>query len=57
MLSSMDSLVKASELQDMRITADYESKLQRRTLLFRKGIYPYEYMDSWPRFDEEAFPL
>ena len=21
-------------------------------LLLRKGIYPYEYMDSWERFDE-----
>ena len=22
-------------------------------LLLRKGIYPYEYMDDWSRFDEE----
>ena len=22
-------------------------------LLLRKGVYPYEYMDSWKRFDEE----
>ena len=22
------------------------------TLLLRKGIYPYEYMDGWSRFDE-----
>ena len=22
------------------------------TLLLRKGVYPYEYMDSWERFDE-----
>ena len=21
-------------------------------LLLRKGVYPYEYMDSWERFDE-----
>ena len=25
-------------------------------LLLRKGIYPYEYMDSWERFDETSFP-
>ena len=25
-------------------------------LLLRKGIYPYEYMDSWKRFDETSFP-
>ena len=25
-------------------------------LLLRKGIYPYEYMDSWERFDENRIP-
>ena len=25
-------------------------------LLLRKGVYPYEYMDSWKRFDETALP-
>ena len=25
-------------------------------LLFRKGVYPYEYMDSWERFDEASLP-
>ena len=25
-------------------------------LLLRKGIYPYEYMDSWKRFDETSLP-
>ena len=24
--------------------------------LLRKGIYPYEYMDSWERFDEKSLP-
>ena len=23
-------------------------------LLLRKGVYPYEYMDSWGRFDEAS---
>ena len=26
------------------------------TLLLRKGIYPYEYMDSWERFNETSLP-
>ena len=56
MLSSLDGLVKASDPRDMRITADYEPNLQRCTLLLLKGIYPYEYMDSWPRFDKEDLP-
>ena len=25
-------------------------------LLLRKGAYPYEYMDSWKRFEEESLP-
>ena len=25
-------------------------------LLLRKGVYPYEYMDSWERFDETSQP-
>ena len=25
-------------------------------LLYKKGIYPYEYMDSWERFNETSLP-
>ena len=25
-------------------------------LLLRKGLYPYEYMDSWERFNETSLP-
>ena len=25
-------------------------------LLLRKGVYPFEYMDSWERFDEKSLP-
>ena len=25
-------------------------------ILLRKGVYPYEYMDDWSRFDEEQLP-
>ena len=25
-------------------------------LLLRKGVYSYEYMDSWERFDETSLP-
>ena len=30
--------------------------LNKFALLLRKGVYPYEYMDSWKRFKEESFP-
>ena len=25
-------------------------------LLLRKGVYPYEYMDDWNKFDENVLP-
>ena len=30
--------------------------LNKLILLLRKGVYPYEYMDSWQRFDETSLP-
>ena len=30
--------------------------LNKFFLLLRKGIYPYEYIDSWERFDEKTIP-
>ena len=30
--------------------------INKFVLLLRKGIYPYEYMDSWERFDETSLP-
>ena len=30
--------------------------LKRFVLLFRKGVYPYEYMDNWERFNETLLP-
>ena len=25
-------------------------------MLLRKGVYPYEYMDSWEKFNEKSLP-
>ena len=30
--------------------------LNKFALLLRKGVYPYEYMDSWKRFKEKSLP-
>ena len=30
--------------------------LNKFVLLLRKGIYPYEYINSWKRFDENTIP-
>ena len=40
-----------------RVTNTYEfcnRDLNKFILLLRKGVYPYEYMDSWQRFDETS---
>ena len=30
--------------------------LNRFIMLLRKGVYPYEYMDTWEKFDETSLP-
>ena len=30
--------------------------INKSILLLRKGVYPYEHMDDWERFDETSFP-
>ena len=34
----------------------YNGDLNKFILLLRKGVYPYEYMDNWERFDETSLP-
>ena len=33
-----------------------DKDLHKFILLLRKGVYPYEYMDNWERFDETSLP-
>ena len=35
----------------------WNGDLNKFFLLLREGIYPYEYIDSWERFDETTIPL
>ena len=30
--------------------------INKFALLLRKGVYPYEFMDSWERLDEKSAP-
>ena len=34
----------------------FNGDLNEFILLLRKGVYPYEYMDSWKRFDKTSLP-
>ena len=56
LLASLDRLVSANQPEAFRVTAKYEPDEKKRSLLFRKGVYPYEYMDSWGRFTEPQLP-
>ena len=54
LLSSLDKLVKGSgEFPIMHRMVPEENK---RRLLLKKEIYPYEYMDSFERFSETQLP-
>ena len=33
-----------------------DKDINKFILLLRKGVYPYEYMDSWERFAETSLP-
>ena len=50
---SLDSLVSATPKESLKITSTIS---KGRDLLYKKGIYPYEYMDSWERFTETRLP-
>ena len=42
-----------------RFASTYEfcnKNLNKFILLLRKGVYPYEYMDNWERFNETSLP-
>ena len=50
---SLDSLVRATPKESLKITSTISNG---SNLLYKKGIYPYEYMDSWARFSETSLP-
>ena len=33
-----------------------ENEFNKFKLLLRKGVYPYEYMDTWDKFEKESLP-
>ena len=55
MASSLDSLTTNLVKGGKRLF-DLDDNLAKYKLLTRKGVYPYEYMDSWDRFNETRLP-
>ena len=54
MSSSLDSLVNNLTRGGGEFFGFANYSNHQLELLIRKGIYPYEYMDSWDRFEETA---
>ena len=54
--SSLDSLVNNLVSSNYRFFGFEEHNKDQHVLLIRKGIYPYEYLDSWDRFEETNLP-
>ena len=52
LLASLDKLVAVNQPEAFQITAQHESNETRRKLIMCKGVYPYQYMDSWGCFEE-----
>ena len=60
-ISQIDNKIPQTELNELieKFPNTYQlcnKDLNKFALLLRKGVYPYEYMDSWKRFKEESLP-
>ena len=56
MSSNLDSLVNNLARGGHEFWGFETYNDRQRELLIRKGIYPYEYMDSWDKFKETSLP-
>ena len=42
--------------ESFKITNAFHTDENKRKLLMRRGVYTYEYIDSWDKFDLHEFP-
>ena len=52
----MEKLIASFGKDSFEITKSYIQDVEKANLLLRKGVYPYEYMDSFERFNESSLP-
>ena len=57
MSSSLDSLVNNLSKGGYKFWGFEEYTDKQRELLVKKGIYPYEHMNSWDRFNDSKLPM
>ena len=56
MSSSLDSLVDNLAKGGHQFSGFEDYNSEQRELLIRKGVYPYEYMNSWDKFEVTRLP-
>ena len=56
LLSSLDSLVSSNKPEDFEITKQIQTDPERLSFQHKKGVYPYEYMNSFEKFEERSLP-
>lgn len=56
MSSSLDKLVNNLPKEAFKYTSE-QFKKTKFELMTRKGVYPYDYMDSFDKFDETELPI
>ncbi|XP_031341014.1 uncharacterized protein LOC116169127 [Photinus pyralis] len=54
-LDKLSSYLKFDDFKILRSTLNHLSEEQLK-LLIRKGVYPYEYMNEWAKFEETSLP-
>ena len=56
MVSNPDSLMNNLVKDGRKLTGFEDYSKAQYELLICKGVYPYEYMTSWDKFDETSLP-
>ena len=56
MANGLDSLTNNLVKDDLKLTRFEDYSDEQYELLIRKGVYPYEYMSSWDKFNETKLP-
>ena len=51
----VENLKRAGNDKFIQLSA-IERDQEKRNLMLRKGVYPYDYMDQWNKFDERQLP-